>query len=102
MKILGVDIGSKSIKAVELDSSFGRYEIRDYHEIPLEPGEQTSSALSRLVHALPRRPDRVVTALRTGVVTFRNLDLPAKNKKVLMAAIGFELEDDLPFPLDQS
>ena len=102
MKILGIDIGSKSIKAVELDSAFGRYEIRDYHEIPLEPGEEPAAGLSRLMHTLPRRPDRVITAVKTGVVTFRNLDLPAKNKKALQAAIGFELEDDLPFPIDQA
>jgi Tfp pilus assembly PilM family ATPase len=32
MKIIGVDLGTSSIKAVEIDSAFGRYEVQEYHE----------------------------------------------------------------------
>ena len=32
MRIVGIDLGTSSIKAVEVDSAFGRFEIHDYHE----------------------------------------------------------------------
>ena len=102
MRILGIDLGSKSIKAVEVDSAFGRYEIRDYHEIPIDPGIEPAQTLNQFIQNLPKKPDRVAMAMRTGNVTFRNFQLPARGKKAIQAAIGFELEDELPFSLEQA
>jgi|GEM_PF-828077 len=102
MRILGLDIGTSSIKAVELDSAFGRYEIHEYHEQQLLPGEDTKSAVAKLMVSLSKKPDRIAMALRTGQVTFRNLQLPTRDKKAIYSAVGFELEDELPFPLSQA
>ena len=102
MKILGLDLGSSSIKAVELESTFGRFEIRDYYEQAIAPGEDPAQALARLMGSLPKAPDRLIMALRGGRITFRNLQLPTKDKKAIQATIGFELEDEIPFPLDQA
>lgn len=102
MRILGIDVGSTSIKAVELDSAFGRYEVHDYHEHPVAPGEDLILALTRLMQALPKQPDRIAIALRAGQVTFRNLKLPTRDRKTIQSSIGFELEDDLPFPLERT
>ncbi|MFL5812363.1 MAG: pilus assembly protein PilM [Bdellovibrionia bacterium] len=102
MRILGIDVGSTSIKAVEIDSAFGRYEIHDYHEHPVPSGEDLLLALSRLMQALPKQPDRVAIALRAGQVTFRNIKLPTRDRKTIQSSIGFELEDDLPFPLEKT
>jgi general secretion pathway protein L len=102
MRILGIDLGSTSIKAVELDSAFGRYEIHDYHEIARAPGQPASEALAQLVSSLAKQPDKIVVALRTGQVTFRNLNLPTRDKKAIQAGVGFELEDELPFSLEDA
>lgn len=102
MRILGIDVGSSSIKAVELDSAFGRYEINDYHEVKRAPGAEASAEISQLVASLPRKPDKVAVAMRTGQVTFRNLQLPTRDKKAIQAGVGFELEDELPFALESS
>lgn len=101
MRILGVDIGSTSIKAVELDSAFGRYEVHEYHERQLAPGENPVEALGSFVQGLPRPPDRIAAALPTSRVTFRNLHLPTRDKKAIQSGITFELEDELPFALEQ-
>ena len=101
MRILGIDVGSSSIKAVEIDSAFGRFEIHDHHEEVIQAGESVQTALSRLVHALPKVPDRIVGALKTSQTTFRNLQLPTRDKKAVRAGVAFELEDELPFPSDQ-
>jgi general secretion pathway protein L len=102
LRILGIDLGSHSIKAVELDSAFGRYEIHDYHEIARTAGQPTTEALAQLVSSLSKKPDRVVVALRSGQVTFRNLTLPTRDKKAISSGVGFELEDELPFSLDDA
>lgn len=102
MRILGVDLGTFSLKAVEIDSAFGRYEVHDYHEQKVEAGEEPVAAFQRLIHSLPKKPDRVVMALPTRDVTFRNLHLPTRDRKAIQAGVGFELEDELPFPAEKS
>ena len=102
MRILGIDLGSQSIKAVEVDSAFGRYEIHDYHEIARTPGQSLPDALAQLVTGLSKKPDKIAVALQTGQVTFRNLNLPSRDKKAIQAGVGFELEDELPFSLEDA
>src|SRR5688572_223891 len=102
MRVLGLDLGSTSVKAVEIDTSFGRYEIHDYHEEKITQGSNAFEAAGRLVRGLPKAPDRIVVGLPSGRVTFRNLHVPTKDRKDIQAAVAFELEDDLPFELDES
>ncbi|MDR3607244.1 MAG: pilus assembly protein PilM [Oligoflexia bacterium] len=102
MRILGIDVGTASIKAVEFDSAFGRYEIHDYYEQPVAPDADLIMALSHLMATLPKQPDRVAIALKTGQVTFRNMKLPTRDRKSIQAGVGFELDDDLPFALENA
>src|SRR4051812_42415285 len=105
MRILGIDLGSTSVKAVEVESSFGRYEIREYYEQKVEQnpdGTGAQLALARLVHGLPKQPDRFAAALKTGQTTFRNLKLPTRDRKAIQSAIGFELDDELPFAIEDA
>src|SRR5687767_4984321 len=101
MRILGIDIGSSSIKAVELESAFGRFDIRDYHELPnLE--NTPEKVVQQLVSKLSKTPDRIIVSLPYKSTTFRNLQLPTRDKKAIQSGIKFELEDELPFPSDSS
>lgn len=102
MRILGIDIGSSSIKALEMDSAFGRYDIHDYHEVELKAKDDPEIALAKLVGTLTKTPDRIIVALPAGRVTLRNLQLPTRDKKSILSGVGFELEDELPFSLDEA
>lgn len=99
MRILGIDIGSSSIKAIELDSAFGRCEIHNYHEIFWQQAEEKN--LSKMIHplieSLPKRPNRIVACLEPGETTFRNFQLPLRDKKTIQSTILFELDDEIPF-----
>ncbi len=102
MRILGLDIGSTSIKAVEVDTAFGRFEIHEYHEVRVNPGESSIGVAGAMVRSLPKTPDRIVVPLRANRVTLRNLKLPTRDKKAIQSSVAFELEDDLPFEVDQA
>lgn len=102
MRILGIDIGSSSIKALEMDSAFGRFDIHDYHEVELKGKDDPEVALSKLLGTLTKIPDRIVVALPSGKVTLRNLQLPTRDKKAILSGVGFELEDELPFSLEEA
>lgn len=102
MRILGLDLGSTSIKAVEIESGFGRFEIHDYHEHKIESGEEPTLAINRLLQALPKKPDRIAVALPTRNLTFRNLRLPTRDRKEIQSSVGFELDDELPFSIDRA
>jgi len=103
MRILGLDPGSKSVKAIELDSAFGRLEVHEFHEEPIASHEETAEAAIRRIFAkLARQPDKVACALPTGKATFRNLRIPTRDKKAIQQTVAFELEDELPFELSES
>ena len=101
MRILGIDFGSSSIKAVEVDSAFGRYEIHDYHEFELTPESSAERALQQWIQKLPKLPDRIIVHIPSSQYTFRNLHFPTRDKKVIQSSLNFELDDELPFPLER-
>ncbi len=102
MRILGIDLGTASIKAVEMDSAFGRYEIHDYHEIKRAPGTPPGEVITQFIAGLSKKPDKIAVAMKTGNLTFRNITLPTRDKKAILAGVGFELEDELPFQMENS
>jgi type IV pilus assembly protein PilM len=100
MRILGLDPGSKSVKAIELDSAFGRLEVHEFHEEPIAAHEETAEpAIRRILAKLARYPDKIAFALPTGKTTFRNLKIPTRDKKAIQQTVAFELEDELPFEM---
>lgn len=101
MRILGLDIGSTSVKAVEVDAAFGRFQVHEYHEIHVTGSSTPMEVAGQLIRSLPKAPDKLVTPLKSSRITFRNLKIPTRDKKAIQSAIQFELEDDLPFEPDQ-
>jgi Tfp pilus assembly PilM family ATPase len=107
MRILGVEFGTWSLKAVEMESRFRRVDILDLHEIrmPLEitdPVEAYRKALQQLMSLLPSHPERVVTGLPAAQTALRFLKVPIKQRRAVEKMYQFELEDSLPFKLDDS
>lgn len=97
MRVLGIDIQPTAIACVEMDSAFGRFEVRDTHEMKLEPGMDPIGAAQQMLASFPKAPDRLVGTVPVEISTLRNLQIASKDKKAIRAALEFELEDDLPF-----
>ena len=100
MRILGLDIGSSSIKAIELNAGFGRFDVLEYHERVVPPNTPAVQVARDLVESLKKKPDKIVTNLKSSRVTIRNIKLPTRDKKAIKSSVLFELEDDLPFESD--
>jgi len=100
MRIVGLDWGTSSIKAVEIDSAFGRYEIHDYRELEVTPGTEPAAAAAQLVASLSQKPHRIIVAMRASQITTRNLHLPTRDRKAIQAGVLFQLEDELPFSIE--
>jgi type IV pilus assembly protein PilM len=100
--VLGLDIGSYSVKAAELRAGFRGVEFLrlEAARIPADATPEEHEATIQLFleqKDLPR--DFVVCALPTERVTQRHLRFPFSGAKKIAQAIPFELEEDLAFPL---
>lgn len=107
MRILGIEFGTWSLKAVEMESRFRRLDVLDFHEIrlPLEildPTETYRRAVTQLMARLPSHPEKIVTSLPPAQTALRFLPVPLKQRKKVEKAFRFELEDSVPFKLENA
>ena len=98
MRVYGLDISKDAVACVEVETAFGKFEIRQTHELALEEGGvQPHHAASQLLSQIPGSPDRLILSVPPEITTYRNLSLATRDKKAIRSALEFELEDDLPF-----
>ena len=102
MRILSIDLGHHSLKAIEIDSAFNRYEVHEYHEIIRTNDMSNKDLLALLATKISKKPDRIISALPSHLTTARDLTLPTKDRKAIAAGVAFELEDDLPFEMENA
>ncbi len=107
-KLLGLDMGSYSIKGALFETTFRSFELTDLFESPplkaddLAPEERavvTTEAILRLLEEHSLTPQTTVTAIPGTYVSTRLLTLPLPERQV-EKVLPFELESDLPFELD--
>jgi len=99
-RILGLDMGSHSVKAVELRQSLRSLEIVQLRELPLDdPAPSLVHELRDWVrmHDLPTTG--LVTALAGDRVSVRRLSFPFRDRRKIAPAVPFELEAQVPFDL---
>jgi general secretion pathway protein L len=97
-RILGLDLGSHGVKAVELRQTLRGLEVAQLRQLTLDdPSPSLASELRDLVtmHDLPR--EYVVVALAGDRVSTRNLAFPFRDRKKVGAAVPFEVAEQVPF-----
>jgi general secretion pathway protein L len=105
-RILGLDLGSYSVKGLVLDSS-GRTPVpKAYAEVRRpegEPEESLRAALHQLLTAHPElRADQVIIALPGASLATHQLTLPFNDPKRLDSVVPFEVEGQLPYDLSDA
>ncbi len=106
-KIIGLDIGSYSIKAVEISNNFKSYEISQFYEniIPsldeIEPESVVPVCLQQLFSENNITADRIVAAMPGQYISSRILTFGFSDSRKIAAAVFSEIEDVVPFPLEE-
>jgi len=105
-RIIGLDVGTWSVKAVVLESSLRRSTLVDYreHHIPSDAAGgglegEIEAAIAATLRGLD--PDGITSAIPGTNVLMRELELPFADDKRIQSVLGFQLESVLPRPLEE-
>lgn len=101
-RVLGLDLGSHAVKVVELRQTFRNIEVERLHALPL-PGDRAARAglLRDFVSRNRITADRIVCAVPGDRVTRRLLRFPFKDRRKIAQVARFEVESEIPFPLEE-
>jgi general secretion pathway protein L len=100
-KILGLDIGAGSVKAVILSRGFrGGHRILAVRRIEIHEPGGIPEAMQRLFAEQVFRGSVCMTAISPGLLSFRNVRLPFRDDKKIGQTIAFALEPLIQQPLD--
>jgi type IV pilus assembly protein PilM len=115
---LGVDIGTKVIRVVELARKNGKISLKNYGEVNLDIAskeffrsfdkknlnpavENISIAIKSIIEEAGIKPDKVVFSLPDFATFFTTFEMPPMSKKELANAVGFEARKYIPLPLSE-
>ena len=105
-KVIALDIGSYSIKAVEVLNHFNSYEISNYYEniVPkitdVPSNVIISNCLAQLFSENKIVADRIVSAMPGQYISSRLIPFGFSDPNKIEAAVLAEIEDSIPFSLD--
>jgi type IV pilus assembly protein PilM len=112
-RIVGIDIGSTSVRAVEVEGATkSRPTIVRFHEVALPPGAAKSgevlethtiaSALKKLWSAGGFKSKDVVLGMGNQRVIARDLVMPKMSLTQIREALPFQVQDMLPMPVSEA
>lgn len=105
-KVIGLDIGSYSIKALEIVNTFKSYEVTNFYEtvIPNLEGVPLDAVVPVCMEQLFKehnlQADRIITAMPGQFISSRVLPFNFSDPRKIEAGIVAELEDHVPFNMD--
>lgn len=98
-RILSLEIGEAELKAAVLQTSFRDYKVAGFFREPLNGS--ASEQVKQFIAAHTEPGDTIVSALPGDRVTWRTIFLPFRDQKKLSQTVPFELENSVPFGLDE-
>ncbi len=101
-KYLGIDVGSTSVRAVLVRTSYRRISIEAMNETDLAAAPTLADVI-RLVAAPLVSPGESIAVNLEGERTFiRTIEIPAAAQKQLLEVLPYELESELPFEFSEA
>ena len=111
MSIIGLNIGKRSIKAVELENKKGKLIINNFGTYnnsrisqdsePLEDTDAVASSLSDFFSETGFSTSEVISSIDETYVFMTVVKMPIMNDRELKSSIKYEAEQYIPFPLNQ-
>lgn len=100
-RILGLDLGAYSVKALLLESNFRSYAVRAFTEVKLNPETGLRGALETLKAGGHLAADQVIVAMPGTSVATHVIALPFSDPRRIEATLGFEVEGQLPYDITE-
>lgn len=99
--VLGLDVGSHTLKAVELRQTLRGLEPVQLRVHPrADPEAELAEVLQRFLRMHQLSTDHVACALPSDRLSSRRLEFPFRDRKRLIPAVPFEVESQTPFNLE--
>ena len=108
-KIIGLDIGSSSIKLAELDVSKKGAQLVSFGFTPTPPNAVTAGeivdvsgvgfAIQQLLMEIKSKRKKIATAMWGTAVIVKKITIPKMDKKLVKEQIRFEAEQYIPFDI---
>ena len=105
-RVLGLDLGSYSVKALLIESTFRGYTLRRFAEARVASGQTPSASIAGLRAALSSlsaekhlAADQVFVSLPGTSAATHLISLPFNDPRRIEQTIGFEVEGVVPFEL---
>ncbi|MGH9884591.1 MAG: type IV pilus biogenesis protein PilM, partial [bacterium] len=109
--VIGLDIGSSQVKAVELEPHGGSYRLRGFGFAPLPPeaivqgsfmnAPAISAAIAEACAMGGFKSKDVITSVSGHSVIVKRISLPAQSKEELEETIRWEAEQYIPFDINE-
>ncbi|MBU4590033.1 MAG: pilus assembly protein PilM [Candidatus Omnitrophica bacterium] len=100
-RVIGIDIGTHSIKAIELENKMGHFDVVKC-AISRVKGNDVKEVLKKLLAAARFSSRRVNVSLSGPSVIVRYIEMPSMRHDELRSAIKFEAEKYIPFSISES
>ncbi|MFN3244650.1 MAG: type IV pilus assembly protein PilM [Planctomycetota bacterium] len=98
--IVGLDIGTSCIKAIELTREKYDHVITGYAQIDVHHEASRQDAIAELMAAAKFRTKRIATAVSGKNVVFRYITMPEMNDDKLLQAVRLEADKYIPFDVE--
>ncbi len=105
-KVIGLDIGSYSIKAIEIVNTFKSYEVVNFYEtvIPNLDGVPLDAivpiCMEQLFQEHNLTADRIITAMPGQFISSRVIPFSFSDPRKIQQSIAVELEEYVPFNME--
>jgi len=99
-KILGIDIQSDSIAAVQVEGGLRGYHIIGCASVMMGDFDGLDEAFKAMGKQVDLKADAYISTIPGELVSYRNLQMPFKNTKKIKQTIAYEIETMVPFPIE--
>ena len=98
--VIGLDLGSHSVKAVELRQAFRSPATARAFSCPLA-GRSVAEVVAELIRTHDLDSQGCVAAVRSDRLSVRSMQFPTTSRRNLAQAVPLSIEDHLPFDADE-
>ncbi len=99
-RMIAIDVSRRAARIVVIEATFRRARLVDVKSLACEPGWSPADTWSHLRAQLPEGQESVVVGADAKWASTRLVHFPFGDLKKAQTAIAFELEGQIPYPMD--